>query len=125
MKRIIILLVLLVGLSVSAYAQQPAEQPKSNTPEPKKILLAPDQSKALKQAFDASRTAEIEARAAQDRSAARTAEARALYLQLVVVNKVDVDKFDPVTDENGAITGWVEKVAPPKEEKTNSTNEKK
>lgn len=116
MKKFIALLIIILAFSLPAWAQQPSEPAKPVTATP----LTPDESKALKQAFDLAGQAETEAKAAADRSAARNGEAKALYWQLIVLKKIDLDKWQFTGFDEKGIATFVEK--PPQQAKTKEKN---
>jgi hypothetical protein len=90
MKKLFATLIIILAFSFPVWAQQ---APPADSPKPATTTLTPDESKALKQAFDLAGQAEAEAKAAQDRLAARQAEAKALYWQFIVLKKIDIDKW--------------------------------
>lgn len=112
--KILQLLVVICLLSIPVMAQTATkDQPKA--PEPQKIILAPEEAKSLKQAFDEAKTTSDAAAMAQEKANARNAEAKALYFQLVIKYKVDLDKFNVLLDEAG-LPVWIEKPEERKQE---------
>lgn len=112
MKKLFLSLILIFTLFTSAFTQE-AKDAKKATPPPTQTLSA-DESKQLKTAFDAVQQAEAIAQQAQDRLAARQAEAKALYWQYVVLKKIDIDKWQFAGFDEKGIASWAEK----KEENT-------
>lgn len=125
MKRLLLITLLLFCISKGAFGEEPKKAEITAPKKPNTITLTVDEAKALKLAFDSAKQAQADAQAAQDRSAARTAEARALYFQFANAHKVDLDRFDPSTDQDGNLI-WVEKTQPAKteEKKDNGTTSK-
>lgn len=96
------------------------QEAKKEAPPPTQTLSA-DESKQLKTAFDAVQQAEALAQQAQDRLAARQAEAKALYWQYVVLKKIDIDKWQFAGFDEKGIASWTEKKA---EEKDKAVDKK-
>lgn len=106
MKKLIAILIIILVFSLPTWAQQPTPQsPAVEQPKPNTTTLTVDESKQLKAAFELAGQAESEAKAAADRSAARNGEAKALYWQLIVLKKIDIDKWQfSGFDEKGIAT---------------------
>lgn len=116
MKNFIFALSLVLLFSLPVVAQEPTTAKASNDIE-STTQLTVEESKQLKQAFELAQQAETEAKAAQDRSTARNAEAKALYWQLIVLKKIDLDKWQFAGFNQDGLATFLEKPQPAKEKK--------
>lgn len=115
MKKLVFLLSATLFFCLPVLAQEPAKS--IDEVKPSTTRLTAEESKQLKAAFELAGQAETEAKAAQDRAAARNAEAKALYWQFIVLKKIDIDKWQFAGFNETGIAVWVEKKQEVKDEK--------